>query len=123
MNNTTEMYFEEVKPSNELKGFTKTFQKRTKDKKVEDKDVVEMLSFLKSGNLKFGAKITEKSFKKGIVKKVYASSNCDDLTLKKIKHYAKILNVDVVELDLDNEELGSKLQKPFLVSMVCVVEE
>ena len=111
---------EEVTPANEIKGFTKSFQKRTKDKREENKDVVELLSYVKAGNTVLGAKITEKSFKKGTAKKVFTASNCDVLTLKKIKHYAKISNVDVVELDLDNDELSQKLAKPFLISMVCV---
>jgi ribosomal protein L30E len=123
MENTTEMYFEESSPANELKGFTKSFQKRTKDKKEENKEVVEMLSYAKKGNLIIGAKVTEKAFKQGKVKKVFAASNCDELTLKKIQHYAKLLGVEVSVLELDNEELAVKLQKPFLISMVSVVEE
>lgn len=122
MENSAEMYFEENSPSNEIKGFTKSFQKRTKDKKEENKDVLELLSFAKLGKLVLGAKITEKAFKNNNAKKVYAASNCDELTLKKMKHYAKIANVEIVELDLDNQELSEKLAKPFLISMVCVKE-
>jgi len=120
MENSNEMYFEEVTPSNELKGFTKSFQKRSKNKKEENKDVVEMLGYLKTNSLIYGAKVTEKAFKNGVAKKVFASSNCDVLTLRKVEHYAAIAGVDVVKLDLDNEELGQKLVKPFLISMVCV---
>lgn len=120
MDNTAEMYFEEVTPANEIKGFTKSFQKRTKDKKTENKSVVEMLSFAKEGKLVLGAKVTEKAFKNGKAKKVYAASNCDPMVLKKIKHYGSIANVEIVELDLDNDEMAQKLVKPFLVSMVCV---
>jgi len=122
MDNTAEMYFEEVTPASEIKGFTKSFQKRTKDKKTEDKNIVEMLSFAKENKIILGAKITEKAFKKNNAKKVYTAINCDPLMLKKIKHYGKIANVEIVELDLNNEEIAQKLMKPFLVSMVCVVE-
>ena len=79
-----------------------------------------MLSFAKSGSLLIGAKVTEKAFKNSNAKKVFVASNCDELTLKKIEHYAKIEGVDVVKLDLDNDELAQKLTKPFLISMVCV---
>ncbi len=120
MDNSAEMYYEEVTSSNELKGFTKSFQKRSKAKKEENKDVIEMLSFAKSGSLLIGAKVTEKAFKNSNAKKVFVASNCDELTLKKIEHYAKIEGVDVVKLDLDNDELAQKLTKPFLISMVCV---
>ena len=120
MENPAEMYFEKQTAANEIKGFTKSFTKRTKDKKEENKDVKELLGFLKEGKLIIGAKVTEKAFKSGNAKKVYTASNCDELTLNKVKHYAKIADVEVVELDLDNQELGQKLTKPFLISMVCV---
>lgn len=120
MENTAEMYFEEQTAANEIKGFTKSFTKRTKDKKEENKDVKDLLLFLKEGKLIIGAKVTEKAFKNSNAKKVYAASNCDELTLAKVKHYAKLANVEVIELELDNEELGQKLVKPFLVSMCCV---
>lgn len=120
MENTTEMYTEEITPSNEIKGFTKSFVKRTKAKKTEDIKVKELLNFQKENRVQAGAKVTEKNFKNNIVEKVFVASNCDVLTLKKIKHYAKIADVDIVELDLDNGELSQKMGKPFLISMVCV---
>ena len=120
MDNSAEMYYEDVTASNEIKGFTKSFQKRSKAKKEEDKEVVELLSYAKKKLISIGAKVTEKAFKNANVKKVYAASNCDELTLKKIEHYAKIAGVDVVKLKLDNQELSEKLVKPFLISMICV---
>ncbi len=123
MENASEMYVEEVSPSNEIKGFTKSFVKRTKDKKEEDFNVKDLVNFAKAGNVTIGAKSCEKGFKKGAVQKVYVANNCDDLTLKKIQHYAKIANVDVVELDLDNGEMAQKIGKPFLISMVSVVKK
>ena len=120
MESSVEMYYDETTSSNEIKGFTKSFQKRSKAKKEENKDVIELLSFVKSGLVLIGAKVTEKAFKNGNVKKVYVASNCEPLTLKKIEHYAKIAGVDVVKLSLNNDELREKLAKPFLISMVCV---
>lgn len=120
MEKLSEMYTEEVTPANEIKGFTKDFKKRTKDKKEENPDVKELLSYQKAGSIVLGAKVTEKAFKNGIAKKVFVASNCDVLTLKKIEHYAKIAGVDVVKLELDNEEIAQKLAKPFLISMICV---
>lgn len=119
-NDVAEMYVEEVTPANEVKGFTKTFVKRSKDKKTEDVNVKELLTFAKEKKIQIGAKITEKNFKKGNVAKVFTANNCDDLTLRKIKHYANLAKVDVVQLDLDNGELAQKMGKPFLISMICV---
>ena len=115
-----EMYVEEVTPVNEIKGFTKSFVKRTKDKREEDKNVIELLSYIKEKRVLIGAKITEKCFKNGVVSKVYTASNVDDLTLRKTQHYAKIANVEVVVLDLNNSDLAQKIGKPFLINMVCV---
>jgi ribosomal protein L30E len=118
-----EMYVEETTPANEIKGFTKSFVKRTKDKKTEDANVKELLSFAKENKIQIGAKITEKNFKKSNVEKVFTSSNCDDKALRKIRHYANLLGVNVIKLDIDNSELAQKMGKPFLVSMVCVVKQ
>lgn len=118
--NATELYIEEEAPSNELKGFTKSFQRRSKAKKEEDSRVVELLAFRREGALVFGAKVTEKAFKNDQIKKVFTASNCDPLTLKKIKHYASLTGTEVVDLDLDNQELAEKLGKPFQISMAHV---
>ncbi len=122
MENATEMYMEEQTPASELKGFTKAFVKRSKDKKVEDKNVIELLAFNREKKLVLGARSAQKLFRSNKVKKVYTSSNPDELTLRVLKHYAKLSDVEVVELELDNLELGQKLGKPFNVSIVAVVE-
>ncbi len=119
--NLVDMYNKEESEANHMKGFTKTFVKRTAEKRVEDVNVVDMLNHKRSNNLVLGAKVCEKAFKNGKAKKVYTANNCDDLTLRKIQYYASLVGAQVVELNLDNEELGQKLGKPFLVSMVCVV--
>ena len=116
----TEMYEEEHSPANEVKGFTKSFQKRGKQKRVEDENITELLSFVREGRVIIGAKVTEKAFKKGAVEKVYVSSNCDEMKLKMFHHYAELIGVDIVQLDIDSYELGQKLSKPFMVSTVCV---
>lgn len=118
--NLAEMYTEDVAQANELKGFTKSFKKRGKSKRVEDKNVTELLSFARENKIIIGSKVTKKAFKKNQVHKVYVASNCDELTVKTLQHYAKIANVEVVELDFDNQELGQKLSKPFLISTVSV---
>lgn len=120
MENVAEMYVEETSPTNEVKGFTKSFVKRSKDKKSEDVNVRDLLNYVKENKISIGAKVTEKNFKKGIVEKVYVAQNCDELTLKKFEHYAKLSSVEIVKLDLDNLELAQKLGKPFLISTVCV---
>lgn len=116
----SEMYYEEVTPTNEVKGFTKSFVKRSKDKKKEDKNVVELLNHIKESTYTLGLRTTEKAFKNGEVSKLYVASNCDEYALARLNHYAKISEVEVVQLELDNHDLAQKLAKPFVVSMVCI---
>lgn len=120
MANIAEMYTEELNPTNEVKGFTKSFVKRTKDKKTEDLSVKEVLTLAKENKIQIGAKTAEKHFKNGNVAKVFVALNCEELTLKKLRHYAKLANVEVVKLELSNSELAQKLGKPFLVSVLFV---
>lgn len=120
MVDVNEVHIEAETAPNELKGFSKKFVKRSKDKRSEDQNVLDLLAFNRENKLVFGAKIAEKLFKAGSAQKIYTSSNPDELTLKKIQHYGKLSNVEVVSLDLDNAELGQKLGKPFNISMVTV---
>ena len=62
-----EMYVEESTPANEIKGFTKSFVKRTKNKKTEDVNIKELLTYAKENKIQIGAKVTEKNFKKSNV--------------------------------------------------------
>jgi len=122
MEDNTITQIEAESAPDELKGFTKKFVKRTKDKRSEDQNVINLLTFNREKRLVFGAKITEKLFKASKVFKVYTSANPDELTEKKIQHYGKLSGVEIIKLDLDNSELGQKLGKPFNISMVTVRE-
>ena len=118
--NLAEMYTEDATQTNELKGFTKSFQKRGKSKRSEDKNVTELLSFAREKKLILGAKVTQKAFKNNQIQKVFVASNCDEMREKTLRHYAELAGVEVVKLDFDNQELGQKLSKPFLISTVGV---
>ena len=113
---------EDLKPLNELKTFSKNFIRKGKEKKVEDSKITELLTFNRENKLKFGAKICEKMFKQGRVEKIYTTKNCDELTLRKIKHYASISDIPVIELGISKSEFSEKVQKAFLISMACVVK-
>jgi len=120
MEDVTVVQVEAESAPNELKGFSKKFVKRSKDKRLEDQNVLDLLTFNRENKLVFGAKIAEKLFKAGAVVKIYTSSNPDELTLEKIKHYGSLAGVEIISLELDNSELGQKLGKPFNISMVTV---
>lgn len=115
-------YLDDTPEQDNLKGFTKTFIRKGKEKREEDPKIKELLVFFRNNKLQLGSKITKKNFKNGLVEKVFVSTNCSELQLDLVKHYGKLNKVEIVQLDLDNSELAAKLSKPFLVSMVCVVE-
>jgi ribosomal protein L30E len=110
-------------PSNELKGFTKTFTKRTKDKRQEEGAIKELLSYQRASRLNYGSKVCEKALKNSKAYKVFFANNCDELTQKKLTYYASLSGVEVEEVSVDNNELGRKLSKPFAVSTVWVQKE
>lgn len=116
------MYAKEESPVNEMKGFTKNFQKRSKEKKSEDQEILDLLAHVKDEKVIFGTKVTFKSFKKNIVKKVFLSSNCETRVANLVKHYAKIVGCEVVELKINSDDIAQRLAKPFLISMVCVIK-
>ena len=123
VDNPAEMYVEEVSPANELKGFTKSFVKRSKDKREENKDVKDMISAQKEGRLICGTRVTEKRVKSGKSTKIYLASTCDSLMRTKLEHYAAIAGIECVSVDLSSEELAQKLGKPFYVTVACEVNE
>lgn len=73
---------------------------------------------LKKEKLIVGSKRTLKLLKNEKLKKIFLASNCDDIIKKEINKYAKIVNVDVVELNISNEELGARCKKPFAISVL-----
>ena len=117
-----EEYYEEPSVANEISGYTKSFQKKTKEKRKEDPAIKDLLTHFREGRVYLGSRVAEKSFKNGKMKKVFVASNSDELTLEKFRHYAEINGVEIVELDMDREELGQKLGKPFLVAFASVLE-
>ena len=73
---------------------------------------------LKQEKLIFGKDRTLKLLKNEKLKKVFLASNCDEDTKNEIKKYAKIANVEVIELDIPNEEVGARCKKPFAISVL-----
>ena len=79
------------------------------------KDIKELL---KDKDLTFGTERTIKRLRIGDVKSVFIAKNCPENVRKTIKHYAKLVNVEVNELDIRNEELGVICKKPFSITVL-----
>lgn len=81
--------------------------------------LVELRKALKEKKLKMGIKETLKLMKKGKVKEVFVSSNCQEDLLAQIKRYCKISGCKLHELKENNKELGVICKKPFSISVCC----
>ena len=73
---------------------------------------------LKKEKINFGTEVTIKKLKNGNLKKVFLAKNCAKTVKEDIKYYAKLSGVNIIELELDNEELGLLCKKSFSVSVL-----
>lgn len=73
---------------------------------------------LKSKKVVFGTERTMKLLKQDKLKAVFLASNISEEIKDDIKHYAKIGNIELVELNFKNKEVGVHCKKPFSVSVV-----
>ncbi|HIE59088.1 MAG TPA: 50S ribosomal protein L30 [Candidatus Nanopusillus sp.] len=81
-----------------------------------------MIMLNQPDKLVVGSRRTLKYLKLGKISKVFMAKNAPEDVKSDIEYYARISNVDVIVLDLDNEELGAALKKSFKVSVVSVLK-
>jgi large subunit ribosomal protein L30e len=75
-----------------------------------------------TGKVAIGADKSLKTLKRGQAKLVIVASNCKPELRADLEHYAKLANVPVYNFGGDSRELGLACGKPFLVSVLGVVE-
>ena len=73
---------------------------------------------LKGKKVIFGTERVMKLLKQDKIKAIFLSNNIAEDVREDIEHYAKIGNVEVVDLDMKNKEVGVYCKKPFSVSIV-----
>jgi len=78
----------------------------------------ELDDVIKEEKLVIGRDKTFKMLKNEKLKKVFIASNCNEDVRNDIKKYAKISKIEVVELKIDNIELGARCKKPFSISVL-----
>jgi len=61
-----------------------------------------------------------KELKQGKLAKIFVASNCPKFTMDDINHYAKLANVEIVQLKYDNEELGVFCKRQFFISVLGI---
>jgi len=89
--------------------------------KIVDKDVEEIKKYLKENKIIIGSKQVIKGLQKETLAKVYLASSCKKETAANIKHFCKIGGTEIIELVLQNEELGVICKKPFAISALGVI--
>lgn len=83
-------------------------------------EIDEIKKLLNTDNLILGAERTLKELRKGTIRKVYLAENPKPSIRNDIKTYAKIAGVEVIELEIPNDELGTICKKPFPVSVISI---
>ena len=79
----------------------------------------ELRKILKEKKVVFGSERTLKMLKNNKLNGIYLASNCPNKVKESIKYYAKLSNVNVVELEQANDELGVICKKPFSISVLA----
>ena len=78
----------------------------------------ELRAAVKEGRAVLGIGRTTKLLKKGEGKFVVIASNCPKS--EELKYYAKLANIELIEFQGNNVELGALARKPFRVSALMV---
>ena len=73
-----------------------------------------------SKKLVFGSERNLKLLKNDRLKRVYMASNCKDDVKKNIRHYGN--DVEIVELNTANIEVGVVCKKPFSISVIGLIK-
>ena len=82
----------------------------------------EIKGLIEQKKLIIGTDLTLKNLKVNKVKKVFLTSNTNEVIAEKIKHYCSINEVEYVEIPQTNEDLGVMCKKPFNISVLSIKE-
>lgn len=82
--------------------------------------ITEIKKLLKEDKLLVGTDLVTKALKNKQVLKVYLAKNTPEIVKDDLKHYGKIVDIEIVQTELTNEELGDICKKPFFISVLGV---
>ena len=83
----------------------------------------EISQAVNTGRVILGSSQSVKAIKLGQAKLVVLASNCPDTVRADVKHYAKLANIPVHDYEGDSAALALACGKPFLVSIVAILEQ
>ena len=80
----------------------------------------ELSDALKSKKIIIGADRTLKLLRNDKIENVFIANNCSKEIKEDIEHYAKLNKVKIIEVDMNNEEMGAFCKKPFFISVLSL---
>ncbi|MBU0457692.1 MAG: ribosomal L7Ae/L30e/S12e/Gadd45 family protein [Nanoarchaeota archaeon] len=86
-------------------------------------EIKELKTKVQEGKAIIGKDEVLKWLKDKKLNKVFVASNCPPKIREDIGYYAKLAEVPVLDLNLDNEELGIFCKKNFFVMVLGTIEE
>jgi len=90
-----------------------------KAKKINEADLKELRTkVLNKDDAVLGTERVMKLLKAKKINKIFLASNCPDSVKEDVHYYAKLAEVPVLELEMNNEELGIFCKKNFFVSVI-----
>jgi len=78
----------------------------------------EIRNILDKGKLIIGTEVVMKKLKNSQLNKVFLAKNCPTNIKEDIKKITQMLSIEIVELDIENDELGTYCRKPFHISVI-----
>jgi len=70
----------------------------------------------------FGTDRVMKLIKNGKIEKVIIANNAPEKTRKDLEYYSKLSGFEVIEVDLNNMELGTFFRKQYGISVVGIIK-
>ena len=83
----------------------------------------EIKKLLEEKKLIIGSKVVIKKLNNNLIGKIFIAKNCKQEIKQDLEKLAQISSVEIVNLDMTNEELGTFCRKPFHISVVGVLKQ
>ncbi|MBN2420697.1 ribosomal L7Ae/L30e/S12e/Gadd45 family protein [Candidatus Woesearchaeota archaeon] len=84
--------------------------------------LTELKKLIGNKKLIVGTDRTLKELKKGNIKSIFVASNCPENLKSEIETNARMEKSEISVLEINNEELGVVVKKPFAVSVVSLLK-
>ena len=84
--------------------------------------VTEIKKLIKEDKLVIGADSVMKGLREGKFEKLYIAANCPSQLKSDIEHYASIAEVEIVDTQIQNVDLGDVCKKPFPIAVLGLLK-